>query len=113
MPGIPVGDTEKLHAQAENFRTSRDPPSPLWGCIGAVDVIALAIKKPQYQYFPRNFYTRKGFFAMPIQDVCDSNYKFLNMSALCVGSVEYGSVTLLSLVLSIRVMLEILVETTA
>jgi hypothetical protein len=23
MPGVPVGDTEELHAQAENFRTSR------------------------------------------------------------------------------------------
>jgi hypothetical protein len=88
MPGVPVGDTEKLHAQAENFRTSRDPPSPLWGCIGALDGIALAIKKPHDQYFPRHFYTRKGFYAMPIQAVCDSNYKFLYMSARCVGSTH-------------------------
>jgi DDE superfamily endonuclease/Villin headpiece domain len=88
MPGVPVGNEEKMRANAEAFRTSRDPHSPLWGCIGALDGIALAIKKPHDHYFPRHFYTRKGFYAMPIQAVCDSKYKFLYMSARCVGSTH-------------------------
>jgi hypothetical protein len=50
-PGVPVGDDEKMRANAEAFRASRDPHSPLWGCIGELDGIALAIKIPMTTTF--------------------------------------------------------------
>jgi DDE superfamily endonuclease len=88
MPGVPVDDSLKMRELAEAFRTSRVVPNPLWGCIGALDGIALPVQKPLDKYFPRHYFTRKGFYALPIQAICDSSYRFLYMSARCVGSTH-------------------------
>jgi DDE superfamily endonuclease len=86
MPGVPVYDAEAMRNLASGFHTSRRTPNPLWGCIGALDGIAIAITKPLDRYFPRHYWTRKGFYAIPVQAICDSSYRFLYMSARCVGS---------------------------
>jgi hypothetical protein len=58
----------------------------LWGCIAALDGIPLPIKKPLDRHYPRHYFTRKGFNDFPVEAMCDSPYRFLYMSANCVGS---------------------------
>jgi DDE superfamily endonuclease len=88
MPGVPMGDTAKLRKLADKFVESRTPASPLYGCVGALDGIAICITKPLDKFFPRNFFCRKGMDAIPVQAVVDSSYKRLYMSANCVGSTH-------------------------
>ena len=42
--------------------------------------------------FRRNYYYRKGMYAIPVQAVADAKYRFLYMSARCSGS-SHDSVT--------------------
>jgi DDE superfamily endonuclease len=44
--------------------------------------------KPLDKYFPRNYFTRKEFYALPVQAFLDGFYRFLYMSAGCVGSTH-------------------------
>eukprot|EP00171_Calliarthron_tuberculosum_P001307 IDg1307t1 len=56
MPEIPLRDGRALRNLASGFHTSRQAPSPLYGCIASVDGIAVAIEKPLNEYVPRNYY---------------------------------------------------------
>jgi DDE superfamily endonuclease len=88
MPGVPIGDAAKLRKLADEFMESRTPASPLYGCVGALDGIAVSVTKPPDKFFPRNIFRRKGMYAIPVQAVADSSYIFLYMSANCVGSTH-------------------------
>jgi hypothetical protein len=61
LPGIPIHDNEKLERLAMGFTSSRLGFSPLYGCIGAVDGIAIKIVKPQDVDNPASYFCRKGF----------------------------------------------------
>ncbi len=75
---------------AKDFQISRRVPNPLFGCVGALDGIAIEISKPKDDYFPRKFYCRKGVYAIPVQAVVSSSYKFMYMSVTCAGSTHYS-----------------------
>lgn len=66
MPGILVHDQPKLTKLANEFHLSRSLPSPQYGCIAALDGIAVSISKPPDEYGPRNFYCRKGKYVLPV-----------------------------------------------
>lgn len=87
LPGLPR-TIPGLRRLAEEFKMSRSPPSPLSGCVGALDGIAIKIKKPSSYLDPAYFYCRKGYYAIPVQAVVDSDYRFLCYSARCVGSTH-------------------------
>lgn len=87
LPGLPATQTEILKS-AHGFKHSRKRPSPLYGCIGAVDGIAMKICKPPDDCYPREYYSRKGFYAISVQAVVDSSYRFLCFSARCPGSTH-------------------------
>ncbi len=84
MPGVPLTDEVELRKLADGFLKSRRKPNPLYGCIGAIDGIAIKIFKPRDEYVPRKVFCRKGFYSLPVQAVVDSSYKFLYMSAMYV-----------------------------
>jgi hypothetical protein len=88
MPGVPFDDVDAMNKLAEGFQSSRTPRNILWGCIAALAGIALSIKKPLDRCYSRNCFTRKGFYALPVQAMCDSSYRFMYMSAICVGSTH-------------------------
>lgn len=87
LPGLP--DTfDGLKKLSDGFQLSRYPPSPLPGCVGALDGISIKIKKPSNSEHPATFYCRKGYYAIPVQALVDSNYRFLCFSAKCRGSTH-------------------------
>lgn len=88
MPGVPLRDESKLQALANEFSSSRALPNPLYGCVAALDGIAITITKPPDEYVPRNFVCRKGFYELPVQAVVDARYRFLCMSCRCSGSTH-------------------------
>lgn len=87
LPGLP--DTfQGLKKLSDDFQCSRSPPNMLPGCVGALDGIAIRIKKPSNSEHPATFYCRKGYYAIPVQALVDSNYRFLCFSAICRGSTH-------------------------
>jgi DDE superfamily endonuclease len=88
LPGIPVNDPAALTATAEGFKTSRASKNPLYGCVAAIDGIAIRIRSPRAIDLPSLYYCRKGYFALPVQACCDSKYRFLYFSAKAVGSTH-------------------------
>ena len=65
-----------LRAIERGFQTSRKDVSPLSGCVGALDGICVKIKKPEAVENPAMFFSSKGFYAIPVQALVDSNYIF-------------------------------------
>ena len=91
MPGLPLSDAGKLRKLANGFQSSREYNNPLYGCVGALDGIAISIRKPPDEYALRNFYWRKGMYALPVQAVVDSELMFRHMSCRCTGSTHYAA----------------------
>jgi hypothetical protein len=87
MPGLPSANGE-LHRIAQDFAISRQPLNPLQGCVGAVDGICIEMQKHADEYDSRNFYCRKGIYAIPAQAVLDAKYRFLYLSAKCARSTS-------------------------
>ena len=74
---------DELHKIARDFKVSRSQVNPLDGCVGALDGICMKLKKPRNESIPASFYCRKGYYAIPVQVVCDSNYLLRYASGLC------------------------------
>lgn len=87
LPGLPQTEGEMQKSEMM-FRKSRPSVNPLSGCLGALDGICVKIKKPKECERPASFYCRKGYYALPVQALCDSSYRFLCFSARCVGSTH-------------------------
>ena len=60
----------------------------MFGCVGALDGICVNIKKPAVGELPASFYSRKGFYALPVQALCDSDHMFRYYSAMCTGATH-------------------------
>jgi DDE superfamily endonuclease len=89
MPCLPFQQNE-MQNLALFFTNSRQPPNPLYGCVAALDGICIEVQKPLDMYGPRDFYCRKGMYAIPAQALVDANYRFLYLSARCAGSTPDG-----------------------
>lgn len=87
LPGLPK-IIEELQKASLDFKISRSIPSPFTGCIGCIDGIAIKITRPKKSEHPKAHFNRKGYFAIPVQAVCDANFRFLCLSAVCVGSTH-------------------------
>ena len=60
------------------------------GCVGAIDGMAVKIKRPGKNECenPVSYFSRKGFYAVVLQAICDGNCRFLWGSILCGGSTH-------------------------
>ena len=76
LRGLPF-DRSALSAISHGFKASRENISPLDGCVGALDNICFRIRSTQKESNHSFFFSRKGFHAISVQAVCDSNYRFL------------------------------------
>jgi hypothetical protein len=86
LPGTPFSDETKLAEMARAFTQSRK--SPLFGCIGALDGILVPMQKTPDHQSLRKYFCRKGYYALPLQVVCDSSNRFLFMSGRTAGSTH-------------------------
>lgn len=87
LPGLPKSRAA-LKIMSDEFKTSRVPHSPLSGCVGALDGIAIKIKKPADTLRPKEYFCRKHFFALPVQALVNAKYQFIDYSARTVGSTH-------------------------
>ena len=53
-----------------------------------MDVIAIRIAKPMNSEYPAHYYCRKVFYAIPVQAVAASNYRYRYLSAKFVGGTH-------------------------
>jgi DDE superfamily endonuclease len=85
---FPYADESYLDTASMGF--SRGNRSPLTGCVGAVDGIAIQIEEPKRASVPNpsTYYNRKGFFALCVQAMCDSQFIFRFASATTPGSTH-------------------------
>ena len=85
---FPYTDAAALTKISEGFQSRRNNPLP--GCVGALDGIAIEILRPSQAVCSdsQSHYNRKGFFAIPLQAMCDHEYRFLFASAKCTGSTH-------------------------
>jgi len=88
---FPHGNDQELTRISEGF--SRGGRSPLNGCCGALDGLAIKIRKPAVGEVGNSlaFYNRKGFFALNCQAVCDSSYRFTFVSCVAAGSTHVST----------------------
>lgn len=79
-------DIDLLQEQSEGF--SRNGRSPLRGCVGALDGLAIKIQEPSLKEVsnPSVYYNRKGFFALNMQALCDYKLRFQFVSLVTPGS---------------------------
>lgn len=71
-----------------DFKTSRNGPSPFNGFVVALDGIAVKIKEPREEPDPVVHYNCKSFYALCVQAILDSSYRFLCCSCRCVGTTH-------------------------
>jgi hypothetical protein len=83
LPGIPFERKGALWRLWIGLTQSWCPPSPLHGWVRALDGVLVKISKPPKSCRPAQFYCRKGFYAIPVQVVCDYRYKKLYESMKC------------------------------
>lgn len=50
------------------------------GCIGAIDGLAIRVKCPSSERDPGNYFSRKNFYALNVQAICDSQKRILWIS---------------------------------
>ena len=79
---------EELEKVARGFKPSRSQLNPLDGCVGALDGICIKMRQPPRDCNPASFFCRKGYYAIPVQALCDSNYVFLYASGRCGGAIH-------------------------
>lgn len=71
-------------ASEASARLARSGRSPLSGCCGALDGIAVRIEQPSRFDVsnPATYFNRKGFNSINIKALCDAEYRLLYISAL-------------------------------
>ena len=67
---------ECIPKTARDFKISRTQFNPLDKCVGARDGICIKLKKPKHESITASFHCRKGYYAIAIHAVCDTNYVF-------------------------------------
>lgn len=90
MAEFNMQDEEFLSRLTTEFVESRRHASPLWGCVGDRDGIAVQ-KKPFDQYTHRYFWSRNGMYSLPFQAVVSSKYDL----CICVLVVRVARMTVL------------------
>jgi len=81
-------DVDRLQAMEKTFREHNG--GLIKGCVGAIDGMAVRINRPSEKECPNpmSYYSRKGFFAVVLQAICDGNCRFLWGSVRCPGGTH-------------------------
>ena len=87
---FPFDDDNRLRKLADDFAQATSNHSALYGCVGALDGLAVRIRRPTIEEAskPLDYFNRKGFFAINVQAICDSRSRFLYLSLETPGSTH-------------------------
>lgn len=87
LPGVPYDDEEEAIKVSQSF--SRLSQHKFVGAIGAIDGFLLALNEPK-SVVPdsAHYYSRKGFFALNLQVVCDGHRRVLWASCNSPGATH-------------------------
>lgn len=85
---FPIDDADKLSDISKKFMSNRKSPSAMSGCVGALDGLCIEIIRPKNVLNSRSYFNRKGFFAIPLQAMVDSEYRFTYASMTVLGSTH-------------------------
>ena len=83
-------DEDAMKAIAREFAAGTTK-GVIGGCIGAIDGWLVRISKPVGVPNASNFLSRKGYFAINVQAICDKKKRFLWKSILCRGGEHDAS----------------------
>lgn len=85
---FPYNDEQWLKKTAQSF--TREGRSALDNCCGALDGIAIKIEEPTQSDVANSssYFNRKGWFALNVQAMCDSFYRFTFVSCMAAGSTH-------------------------
>lgn len=80
----------ELQAAADAYYARRPFHSLYYGCIGALDGLAVRIPMPELSEteYPLSFFTRKGFCAVNVQAISDAHDKCISLSVKTAGSTH-------------------------
>jgi nuclease HARBI1 len=86
---FPCSDEDGQYLREQSLVFSRGI-SPISGCIAALDGIAIKIAEPSSSDVSNaaTYYNRKGFHSICVQALCNAEYRFVGISALCPGSTH-------------------------
>ena len=87
LGGIP-SEERGLQWMVVKFAESRPHSSPPPSYIGPLDGIQVVIEKPLAEMNSLHFYSRRGFYAITVEAIVDSDNYFLSCSSLTVGSAH-------------------------
>lgn len=76
-------DIDEGRKLGDGLKYPRRLPRPFHGCVGAIDGTAFQMDKTGDRSYPRDFYSRKSFMALPVQYVVNAEYRFLCYSCRC------------------------------
>lgn len=88
VPALETEDTEYFKAISATFADGSSR-GHFTGCIGALDGVAIRIRKPTLSRDirdPGSYFCRKGFFALNCQAICDANKRISWLSSRHIGS---------------------------
>lgn len=80
---------EELKEIAADFAVDSD--GVFYGCIGAIDGLAIRIRCPSNVPDPGNYFCRKNFYALNVQAICDRQKRILWLSPGHQGSCHDSS----------------------
>lgn len=89
LEGLNRGDADaiaKLKEMSSEFAADSD--MCFWGCIGAIDGLAIRIRCPSNVSDPGNYFCRKNFYALNVQAICDRRKRILWISPGHHGSTH-------------------------
>ena len=85
MKVVPPYDESSLNELTDELQESKERTNLLYGCLGLVDGIAMAMERPLDEYVPHNFYFRKAMYGLPVQAVVEHSLRFRYMPRRCAG----------------------------
>jgi DDE superfamily endonuclease len=86
---FPCSEEDGQYLREQNLRFSQGI-SPTFGFIAALDGIAIKIAEPSSSDVSNaiTYYNRKGFHSICVQALCNAEYRFVGIIALCPGSTH-------------------------
>lgn len=88
-----MSDENECKKNAAAFQNRSSVPGTFSGCVGAIDGIGIKILAPRDKVNPGAYYSRKNYYSINCQAVCDASRRFLYWHSRAPGrSNDYAAI---------------------